>query len=797
MEVLNMSKKLLIAEKPDVMRQLVAALDRKAVRNKFSDRVSYYEGEKFLFASALGHLFTPQMPQEISEDNKRWSNSRLADIPDELPLKPGPTDKNYYKCIKKLAGRNDVDEIIVCTDPDREGQLIWTLIATELKPKSSLRISRAWIQEWTPLGLRNAFNTRKPNSAYDTLSDAGLCRQRADYLIGLTSTRVMTVNFGGSGNIINTGRVQTPTAAIVWKNDQEIANFKPEPYNVLKATFATDEASSIELTSARIDEDVSAIASAMKGRSAVLSRTDKKTSKKAPLLYNTTDIQKDAGKKLGLSAERVMEILQDLYQVQGMTTYPRTEVRQVSADAAKNASRTVSTLRGLAFDEAVNGLAYIDAHGASMQKHVISTDGDMPHEAITPSAGGNPASKYASLPADEQAVYRMIVTRYLQAFYAPAVMAETEVSANVTANGKTYRLNAKGKSVIDPSWMELSGIPSDKVLPSVTDGNSYECLKAVSEAKKTTPPARLTEAGLLDAMEHAGRYVDDDDAKEILKDVKGIGTSATRSGIIENLYAHDYITRKKSVLYPTAKLNALMQIIGDQTIASPVMTSELEGRLSDVESGKMTKGDFIEMLDKNVDELIETANTKKAEAGESASISADDLGACPVCGKAITETKMAYSCPDRSCGFALWKQTGNKKITKSEAKKIIKQLDDAGVTEKIDGFVSKAGKPFSAKLKVNKSTHKIEFDFSKEYVGTCPVCGGRVEDRGVLYACENECGFKIWRTVSGKRLTDNQMMSLLERGYTPVIKGFTSKAGKKFDATLVLDDVRGVTFKFK
>lgn len=698
--------KVIVAEKPDVAKQLRNALEPSAKAVKFAEKVYYYMGERFIFVPLIGHLFRAQYPQEINEDYKQWKIEKM-NLPEILPLKIiSPIANTYFKCVKEVTSRKDIDEVVVCTDPDREGQLIWALIEKNLNIK--VPITRATLKEQTPKGRLKAYNSRKPNSNYKSLEEAGLGRMQADYLIGLHATRANTVAFGGFKNIVNEGRVQSPTRYMVYLNDKEIKNFKPEDYAVLQLETESDEDKGLVLSSGRLTkEDAEKIKEVLPGNQFKMTKVEKDTKKEAPKLYKTNTVLIDASNKCGISATRTTEILQTLYQNYGLTTYPRTGIEQISVSSAEEVMKIVDSLDGAGIvDDIINE---IKEKKLTYQKHLINTKGgDMPHEAITPTFDGDPKRLFDKLSKDEKEVYILIAKRFLQGFYPPAVISETKVTTSINYNNEKIDFGAKGKAIKEPSWMKISGIPNDKFIPSVTDGHSYLYIDSKIQMKQTKPPSRFTNASLLDAMENAGKYVDDKEAKKILKKIEGIGTGATQQGIIDNLLKNNFLVLKGNSIYPTEKTIQLTEILPNSPLTSPLMTAELETKLSMVESGELTFHDFMTEVNKQVDDIIEaTKNSKKTTI----SSGVESIGKCPYCSREMRESKTNYYCPgykDNSCQFIIKKEYKSKKLTKAN----VKQLLEKGRTKKMKGFVSDKGKPFEAALVRNDDKRRIEYDFS-------------------------------------------------------------------------------------
>lgn len=602
-------KKLIVTEKSSVMKDFIRILDptAKAICYK-KPYTYYYEGKSYIFTCASGHLFEVKSPEEINSDFKKWT-SNIMHFPDILPLKPIKRTQNNFTCIKTILKKQekDIDEVIVITDPDREGQLIWALIERHLTIKKP--ISRVWIKEWPDAALKKAFDSRVPNSHYKHLEDAGLGRLQADYIIGMNGTRINTVYFGGYKNVINEGRVQSPTRFLVADLEHKIQTFKPENYSVIVLKTESESTDLLELRSETIQPEIAKkINPTLKGKDYTMQVEQQKTKKSCPMLYKTNKILQDASNKLGLSTEKTSQILQKLYQDYALTTYPRTEIDQISVEASKNVWKIVDSLEGIGLVDDI--ISDIKANKRRFQKHLVNTKGgEMPHEAITPTFEGNPASILHRLSSDERKVYELIVKRFLQGFYPPAVINETKIQTTIEYDSKEYVFKTAGKTIVEPSWMKISGIPNDSLLPQILDDKDYTCVDTKIENKQTQPPARFTEAKLLNAMENAARFVDDKNSQEILRKSKGIGTGATRNEILNRLYKTGFIYMKGKTIYPTEKCMDWYNNTPDSPLKSPLMTAQLEASLADVENGKRTLEEFMDEVYEQVETLHKIVST--------------------------------------------------------------------------------------------------------------------------------------------------------------------------------------------
>lgn len=794
-------KKLFIAEKPNVSKQLKEIYEPYAKYNSVSKYAGFYEGKKYIFTAASGHLFRIKEPQEINEEYKKWSLEQLPmNLPRNWPLMPNSGeryDAKIFPMIKKLTTRKDIDEIIVCTDPDREGQLIWSYIE-EMLPPLKVPVTRAWFKEWSPEIMQKCVIERKDNHTYDGLEKAGRCRAVGDAIEGYNDSRAATIKFGEYPNIFSIGRVQTFTQNLVYQREKEIIDFKPENYSVLKMKCESDSDLPLFLnhrTTKRLTkDDAIAIQNAiMHDPNTTLHVEKKQKTQNVKKLYSTTEIQKEMNRRYGMSANETSDILQTLYSPEyALTTYPRTDVKEISkSNAELHARHAIENLAGCGiFDKEIQKVIDNDWH---ISNFVISKQNTLPHEAITPVFGSITPAKIKSLNPDELRVYKAIVQRFLQAFYPKAVYDETTISTE-KANEK---FEVRGKTIIDEGFMEVEGKENDSLLPPVTDGKTYQILQVTIEDKTTTPPPRFTEASLLEAMENAGRFVDDIAEKEVLKNTKGVGTGATRKETIKKLYTRDYIRAKGKTIYPTEKTMHLMSILPDTPLTSASSTAQMEQLLDQVQDGTISSDDYLDTVDQRtkvfVDAIRNCADKKIGSEKESV------LGTCPICGGRVIKSTKGWQCENwktKGCGFMIWDNISGKTIPGKSAK----QLLETGTSDFISGFRSKNKTPFSAALTYKQEDGtmdyaRLRFSFSKESEYVCPDCGHAMEQRDKCIYCPS-CKKTLWTVVSGKKLSKENIKDLLSGKKTKEIKGFTSKSGKKFSARLYFDSDNKLKFDF-
>lgn len=703
---------LIITEKPNVSKQVkeVIAPDAKYINvaSKGKNPLGYYENSEFVICNTVGHCVEELRPQEIDE-TFTWNLDVLPyNMPSFIPLKVAEDKKDLFKTIETCFQKYQYDNIYVCTDPDREGENIWRKINKMLKPYKCNNILRMWIHEWTPEGLRDAFECAFPDSEKDGLAEAARCREESDYIIGMNCTVALTKKYAvGKGNVISIGRVMGPTMHIVYEREKEIQNFKPQPYVSASIQTTTDENQSLVLplkTSEKLSkEEAETIQrSIMREPSITLNKTVKVVSKRCPELYDATTIAQDMNKRYGLSAKQTSDIIQKLYQDYALTTYPGTNARKISVGSAKMSSKILNNLP--VFRDICEK---IKENGWEPSSHIVTTEG-LAHEAITPVYGSVNQANITKLTPNERKVYEAICERYLACFYPKA---EIETST-ITGVKSKYTFETTGKTILEKGWMEILGGGNDIFLPKITDGKIYQVQDFIKQDKTTTPPARYTEDSLLSAMKNAGRFVDNEEDAKLLnsKEVEGLGTGRTRPQILENIKNRGYFEVKKKTIYPTEKCMTLFDILPNTTLSSPSLTAQFERMIQQVEDGEMTAEEYRQYIDENVQQIIRMVklDARGVTIGNGGFEGSGLV--CPVCGKPIRENSKAFGCTGwkEGCTFTIWKTIAGKTLTENQ----VKALLEKGKTNLIKGFKGKSGKSFDAYL-VLDSNHKVTFEFTK------------------------------------------------------------------------------------
>lgn len=793
---------LIIGEKQDTARKIKAFLAPDAKWHSASKYSGYYENKDYCITALAGHIFTLKEPQEINEDYKRWDLDQLPlKLPKDWPLSPNQKSTTYdakiFPMIKGLWTRKDIKEVIVCTDPDREGQLIWGYVE-QMLPSIPAYISRAWFTEWSPEKMKEAIENRRPNTEYKNLETAGRCRAIGDAIEGYNGTRAVTCKYGQGKDLFSIGRVQTFTQYLVYQKEREIQDFKEEEYTTLSLCIESEEDEKTISLLHKTPQNLSATqAQALKetieadGDSVVVCVQTKKTSQKSLKLYSTTSIQKEMDKKHGFSAEKTLKILQKLYSPEyALTTYPRTALDQISrSNAQHHALQALKNLKGTGILE--KEIDRILSSGWSISNHLVSKQESLPHEAITPVFGQIQKEKIQQLSGDERIVYEAIVARFVQGFFPDAILEQTKITAQKV--GETFETT--GKRVISAGFLEVSGMEKETILPLVNDGKAYPIVSIDLQDKKTKPASRYTEATLLEAMEKAGRFTEDKENKEILRQT-GVGTDATRAGIIETLFKRDYIYKKGKTLYPTDKTMKLFDVLPQTPLTSADSTANMERLLNEIQEGIRDMESYFQEVDHRTREFVSAIQQQSVAFNYQGS---GQIGVCPKCGGAVIKSPKGWQCTNwrNGCSFTIWETIAHKKLHEKQAK----QLLEEGKTEFIRGFRSKEGKEFQAQLTFKKEAGAIDYDhlafvFSQESKTECPCCKQILQEDGNRLYCE-QCGFSLYKNVLGVRLKEKDLEALLEGKPTRLIKGFVStKTKKKFSARLCLDEEHKMKFLF-
>jgi DNA topoisomerase-3 len=699
--------RLIVAEKPSVGRDIASALGR---HRKGKGALA---GDAWTVTWALGHLAELAPPDAYGEQYKKWRLETLPILPERFKVRVNQKTRDQFAVVKKLLQDPSVTEVVNACDAGREGELIFAYLYGLSGCKKPVR--RLWISSLTPEAIQEGFGALRDGRSMKHLEDAARSRSESDWIVGMNATRAYSVRFGRPGNVLSVGRVQTPTLRLIVDREKEIEDFKPEKFWTVHARFAregvTYDGVWFKNKQNRLKEKEAAekIAAKVRGGTGTVKKAEKKTaSEKPPLLYDLTELQRNANARFGFTAERTLRAAQALYEEKKLITYPRTSSRYLSKDMVGGLEKRVEAAGALPelapFAEKLLGLSRLP-----ISKRIVDDAKVTDHHAIVPT--GKKSS--GGLPPDEAKVYDLVARRFLAVFFPAARFENTTVVTEV--RNETFL--SKGRVVLEAGWRALypDGVGGKKekeppVLPPIQVGQEWSVAKVGVKEGETKPPPRYSESALLGAMETAGKFVEDEELRQAMKE-SGLGTPATRAAIIERLIKVGYVEREKKALVPTGKGRALISLLGESALSSPELTGQWERRLAEMERGAEHRPDFMADIGSFTTSLVEGVRSMEGEKLASPSRSREPLGACPKCGSPVVETKKAYSCSawkTSGCDFAIWKQVSGKRLSEAQAKQLLVR----GRTGPLKGFRSKAGKRYSAALKLD-GDHRVRLEFDR------------------------------------------------------------------------------------
>ena len=705
--------KVCIAEKPSVAREIANILGAKTKRDGF------YEGNGYAVTYTFGHLCTLLEPKDYKPHWKSWDLNNLPMLPERFDTKVNGDAgiKKQFNIVKSLFEKAEV--VINCGDAGQEGELIQRWVINQCNYKGEVK--RLWISSLTEEAIKEGFQNLESSKKYDNLYYAGYSRAIGDWLLGLNATRLYTVKFGGYKQVLSIGRVQTPTLAMLVNRYKEIRDFKPKPYWELQTTYR-DTLFNYEDGRFLKKEDGQILADKVaQSEFEIVSVTKKKGKEYAPKLFDLTGLQVYCNNKFGFSADDTLKIVQKLYEMK-VVTYPRVDTTFLPNDLYPKVHGILSKLTNYSkFTQPLLGKKI------KKTKRVFDDNKVTDHHAIIPTGiQGN-------LQYNQQQVYDIITKRFIAVFYPDSDVSNTSVM------GKAAEVPFKttGKEIINKGWRVVFETEESKIkkelnqqltLPSFIKGEKGSHEPSFLE-KETKPPRNFTEASLLRAMETAGKQVDDDEMRELMKE-NGIGRPSTRASIIETLFRRKYIERKKKLVVPTQTGIDLINIIDNELLKSAELTGRWEKRLKEIERGEFNAGTFINNMKKMVDELV----------------------------------------------YEVRSNSSKKRISSN--------------TSVISSAVEN-----SIKSKTKKSTK------SKTVAGkTCPKCKtGKLLKGSSAYGCseyKNNCSFKIPFKIYTKKVSENQIIRLISKGYTTNLKGFKID-GKSTEGLLRFDDNFVIKFEPK
>lgn len=663
-------KQLIIAEKPSVAKDLSRVL--KATKKT----KNYYEGDKVIVTWALGHLLTLKMPEDLNKEWQQWQLETLPMLPKQIGIKPLPKTGHQLKAIASLAKRKDVGEAVIATDAGREGELVarWILQWVRFnKP-----VKRLWISSQTDKAIKQGFANLKPASQYDNLYESAISRAKADWLVGLNVTRALTVKYQDN---LSAGRVQTPTLALVRQQEKQIEKFLPQGYFTIQfadnqLTFTHQQKNPQAI---KTREAAQQLVQQMSQTAGTVEKIEEKVKRQAaPLPYDLTEIQREANQRYGFSAKKTLSLVQSLYEIHKVVTYPRTDSKYLTTDMQNTMKERLQAISD--FNPQVKTI--IKNGSKVVLKRVFNNALVSDHHALIPT---EQRANFAKLSSDEQRIYQMIVSRFLMLFL-PEYQEKVE---KITLSFGSERFVANNKKVLEPGWKGTSDEPKAKVV-HYTEGQKIKGEFSI-EKQLTTPPKPLSEGTLLAKME---KY--------------SLGTPATRAEMIEKLIKSDLMERKANYLAVTPKGKQLLGLV-NPSLVTPELTEKWEKNLEKIAKGQMKSQQFIQQIEQDTKRLV--AEIKQSnQSYQDFSITQKR---CPECGSLLKEKNgrdgKRLVCTNEDCHYSRRKEpkVSNHRCPQCHKKmEIIEGKNGAYYRCKYDGTTEKMQTKAERKQKMTKHEEK-------------------------------------------------------------------------------------------
>jgi len=661
---------LVIAEKPSVAKSIADVLGADSRQD------GYFEGNDYLVSWCVGHLIELAQPESYGEKWKKWTYDSLPVNPLHFQYEIKEDTKEQYYVLYELMHDMRVSEVVCATDAGREGELIFRLVYDMAKCEKPMK--RLWISSMEESAIREGFENLKPGSDYDTLYHSALCRQEADWLVGINGTRLFTVLYGGK--VLKVGRVQTPTLAMLVERESKIMNFKKEQYFMAHILCG-----GVDAATERIDSKTEAekIAGAcLNGQALVTSVVKEEKTVAPPKLYDLTSLQRDANRLFGFTAKQTLEYTQSLYEKK-LCTYPRTDSQFLSNDMAMTAENVINAI----FDT----MKFVPSVMFNPDiKRVLNSKKVTDHHAIIPTVE-IALTDLAALPETERKILSLVANRLLCAT-GEKHLYET-VKAELSCGGHVFATS--GKSVIKNGWKEFEEAfkkffktteekeSEEKKLPELSEGMTFNGVQTKVSEHFTSPPKHFTEDSLLSAMERAGSEDMGDDVER-----KGLGTPATRADIIEKLVKDGFVKREKKQMIPTEDGIKLITVLPD-VVKSPKLTADWENALTLVSKGELERDSFMADIVAMVKELIHTYHEVSSEQKEMFAQEQEVLGKCPNCGGQVAKGKYGAYCVNK-CGMNVSRIMGVS-LSDEQVRNVL-----AGKKILLKGLTSKMGKKYDA-----------------------------------------------------------------------------------------------------
>ena len=766
--------KVCIAEKPSVAREIAQVVGANTKHD------GYYEGNGYQVTYTFGHLCTLKEPNDYKPHWKSWDLNNLPMLPDKFETKVTNDAgiKKQFGIVKKLFDKANV--VINCGDAGTEGELIQRWVLDQANYKGE--VQRLWISSLTTEAIKEGFNNLQSSKKYDNLYYAGFSRAIGDWLLGMNATRLYTVKHGGYKQVLSVGRVQTPTLAMVVNRFKDIENFKPKPYWELQTLYRDTLFSYEEGRFTKVEEGQALATKVKEHDFEIVSTKNKNGNEYAPKLFDLTGLQVYCNTKFGFSADETLKIVQKLYE-QKVVTYPRVDTSFLPNDIYPKVPGILTNLKSYsALTQPLLGKKI------KKSKRVFDDAKVTDHHAIIPTG------IQINLQYNQQQVYDIITRRFIAVFYD-----DCKVS-NTTVIGKADTVNFKttGKEILSKGWRIVFETPNSKntesgLLPNFVKGEKGPHEPSFLE-KETKPPSQFTEATLLRAMETAGKQVDNDELRDLMKE-NGIGRPSTRANIIETLFRRKYIKRNKKQVLPTVTGIQLIETIKNDLLKSAELTGLWEKQLKDIEKGQFSAGTFINNMKKMVDQLVyevrsekneakisytnnKTTTPTKKKAAKKTATKGIVSAACPKCKTGqLVKGKSAYGCNlyGKTCDFVLPFEFGEKKISENQYKRLL----DKGSTVNLKGFkinnetlegLLRFDEAFKLKFEPKKTGVKSSNNSEENNKNTCPKCKkGTILKGKTAYGCsayKDGCSFRfsyndIRAKANGQTMTKELVFKIL------------------------------------
>jgi DNA topoisomerase-3 len=755
-----MAKTLVIAEKPSVGQDLARVLPGPFQKHTGPQEKTarWLEGPEHVITWAVGHLVQLAEPDEYDERYKRWRMADLPIVPRRFKLVVrDERSQKQMSAVTSLLRRDDVDRVVNACDAGREGELIFAYLYEYAQ--SDKPVERLWLSSMTEEAMRDALRSLRPGADLARLREAAKSRSEADWIVGMNATRAATIRLRSSfDGAVSLGRVQTPTLAILARREEEIRAFVPETYWLVDAKFEAGNTGPEGLgpSARRYDgryhdgaqprlgsaQAAAAIVAAVRGRRGRITKLDKtKRTERAPLLYDLTSLQRDANTRYGFSAKRTLAAAQRCYEEHKTLTYPRTSSRYLTSDVVPEIKPTAAKVGR--FAEYREAARYVGGLDLLPLGRVVDDAKVGDHHAIIPTNADHALERMGS---DDRRIYDLVVRRFLAVFHPDAVFENTRVETTVAAaDGAEHVFRTRGRVLLVPGWRGVYGELADaersaaeedegrdQQLPKLERDEPVDTREVQALERETKPPRRFSDASLLAAMETANKLVDDEEAREAMKE-SGIGTPATRAAIIERLIDVGYVERDARSLVVTEKGLNVIRLLDAHPLTSPALTGEWEHRLARIEHGEEQRERFMADIAKFAGSTVGELDARLKDVR----IPRANLGPCPVCGHDIVENRKGYSCwsrEDPGCGFVIWKAKAGKQLPHAVARELIAR----GFTARpVTGFKGRSGRTFRARLALEQDDEgkwRVEFDEPWAREGKAPEAEDETADENAAAA---------------------------------------------------------------